>query len=438
MKFYGRQDEVQFLRRVRAESESQAQLTILKGRRRVGKTSLLQHAYGDQDFIYFFVARKDEADLCLDFQAELSRYFKISLPGAMRSFAEIFRYLLEMSEREPLTLVIDEFQDFLRIDESIFSTMQRDWDARKGRAKMNLVVCGSINRMMEQIFSENQPLFGRATHEFRLDPFSTDALKDILSDIGSTQDSESLLSLWTLTGGVAKYVEILTDGGAFDKEAMVNCFVSEGSVVPNEGKILLVDEFRKDYGIYFSILSLIASGRTSRGEIQNVIGSDVGGYLTKLCDDYGLVAKKRPFGDEASSRRLLYEIDDNFLRFWFRFVYRYQAMVEMKAFDRLRDLILRDYAVFSGKSLESYFAKKLAETGTWTQIGRWWDRKGENEIDIVAVDDLEKRILFGEVKRNAERISLGVLRSKAEAFLRNHARYASYASDCRGFSLSEM
>ena len=438
MKFYGRQNEVAFLRRVRAESEAHAQLTILKGRRRVGKTALLRQAYGDRDFIYFFVARKSEADLCLDFQAELSRYFKIALPGTMRSFAEIFRYLLDVSEREPLTLVIDEFQDFLRIDASIFSTMQRDWDAHKDRAKMNLVVCGSINRMMEQIFSEDQPLYGRATHEFRLDPFSTDALKCVMSEYGATSDPEALLALWTLTGGVAKYVEVLVDGGAFDKEAMVRCFVSEGSVVPNEGKILLVDEFRKDYGTYFSILSLIASGRTSRGEIQNVIGSDVGGYLTKLCDAYGLVAKKRPFGDEASSRSMFYEIDDNFLRFWFRFVYRNQAAIEMKAYDRIRDLILRDYAVFSGKALESYFAKKLAETGRWTQIGHWWDRKGENEIDLIAVDDLEKRILFGEVKRSAERISLGVLRGKAEAFLRAHSRYASYASDYRGLSLGEM
>ena len=111
---------------------------------------------------------------------------------------------------------------------------------------------------------------------------------------------------------------------------------------------------------------------------------------------------------------------------------------DWRNYDRIRDLVLRDYAVFSGKALESYFAKKLAETGKWTQIGHWWDRKGENEIDLVAVDELEKRILFGEVKRSAERIRLGVLRGKAEAFLRAHSRYAAYAPDYQGFSLAEM
>lgn len=438
MKFYDREKELSFLRTVREESKTHAQMTILKGRRRVGKTSLLQEAYGDGDYLYFFVARKDEADLCQDFQAEVTRFFKMSLPGASRSFEAIFRFLLELSEHKHFTLVIDEFQDFLHVNPSIFSTMQRDWDARKGRAKMNLVVSGSINRMMEQIFSAEQPLYGRATHEFRLDPFSTDTMKEILTDCAHACRAESLLAMWTLTGGVAKYVELLVDGGAFDLESMIGTFISDGSTILNEGKVLLVEEFRKEYGTYFSILSLIASGRTSRSEIQNVIGADVGGYLTKLCEDYGIVMKKRPFSEEESNRSMFYEIDDNFLRFWFRFVYRYQAAIELKAYGRLREFVLRDYKTFSGKALESYFAKKLAESGEWTRMGNWWDRKGENEIDLIAVDEFGKRILFCEVKRNAEKIKAGTLREKADAFLRAHAGYASFTPDYRALSLADM
>lgn len=438
MKFYDRSRELAFLRSIREESKTRAQMTILRGRRRVGKTALLQEAYGDGDYLYFFVARKDEADLCLDFQAEVARYFKMSLPGTVRSFEEIFRFLLELSEREHFTLVIDEFQDFLRVNPSIFSTMQRDWDIWKGRAKMNLVVSGSINRMMEQIFSAEQPLYGRATHEFRLDPFSTDTMREILTDCAHACDSEALLALWTLTGGVAKYIELLMDGGAFDPESMVGNFISDGSTILNEGKVLLVEEFRKDYGTYFSILSLIASGRTSRSEIQDVIGSDVGGYLTKLCEDYGIVAKKRPFAEEGSNRNMLYEIDDLFLRFWFRFVYRYQSAIELKAYGRLREFILRDYRMLSGKALESYFAKKLSESGEWTRMGSWWDRKGENEIDLIAVDEFGKRILFCEVKRNAAKISTGTLREKAAVFLRTHANYAAFTPAYRALSLSEM
>lgn len=438
MRFFGREKEIGFLRDVRAASAQTARLTILKGRRRVGKTSLLQKAYGEEDFLYFFVARKNEADLCLDFQEEISRYFGVTIPGAAGSFEAIFKFLMELSTRQHFTLVIDEFQEFQRVNPSVFSAMQRDWDRYKDRSRINLVVSGSINKMMEQIFGADQPLYGRASGEFTLDPFSTDTMKEILSDSAAGYAPEDLLALWTLTGGVAKYVEILMDAKAFGLESMVRVFLSEGSTIPNEGKVLLVDEFRKEYGTYFSVLSLIASGRTSRGEIQNVIGSDVGGYLTKLCDEYRLVTKKVPLGDGEASRNMLYEIDDNFLRFWFRFVYRYQSAIELKAYDRLRDFVLRDYKVFSGKALERYFARRLAEEGHWTQIGGWWDRKGENEIDLVAVDEFEKRLLFCEVKRNPERINPSVLTEKAEAFIRSVSKYAEYKRDFRSLSLEDL
>lgn len=437
MKFYGRAQEIEFLLKTRDLSRSAARMTILKGRRRVGKTSLLRQAYGGEDFLYFFVAKKSEADLCLDFQAEISRFFGMTLPGTTTSFEAIFRFLMEMSTQRHFTLVIDEFQEFMRINPSIFSSMQRDWDLRKGKSCMNLVVCGSINKMMEQIFGADQPLYGRATGELRLDPFSISALKEILADHVPTYDPETLLALWTLTGGVAKYVELLMDEGASDLSAMVKGFISDGSTIPNEGKVLLVDEFRKDYGTYFSILSLIASGRTGRGEIQDIIGSDVGGYLTKLCDEYRILSRKVPFGGETA-RNMLYEIDDNFLRFWFRFVWKYQAAIELKAYDRLRDLVLRDYRVFSGKALEGYFRRRLAEEGCWTRIGGWWDRRGENEIDIIALDEFEKRILFGEVKRNAEKIDLDILQDKAESFLRAAGKYGAYRREYRAFSLAEM
>lgn len=438
MKFYDREEETLLLKKVQEKAKKHACFTILKGRRRVGKTSLLEKAYRGGDYLYFFVARKNEADLCLDFQAEVERYFGISLPGQIATVEALFRYLMELSQREHFTLVIDEFQEFLRVNPSIYSTMQRDWDLYKGKSRLNLVVSGSINRLMEQIFAADQPLYGRSTGDFRLNPFSTSTLKAILKDHGVGCNPESLLALWTFTGGVAKYVEQLVDASALTLEEMVSTLISESSPILNEGKVLLVEEFRKDYGTYFSILSLIASGRTSRSEIENVIGSDVGGYLTKLCDDYSVVSKKTPFGSDASRRNMLYQIDDCFLRFWFRFVYRYQSALELKAYDRLRSLILRDYPVFSGMALEQYFRTKLAESGQWTAIGNWYDRKGENEIDIVAVDDLEKRILFAEVKRNPEKINPQVLKTRAQAFLRATPKYADYSPTFVGYSMEDM
>ena len=438
MDFFDRKNEIALLRGIRETARTKARMTILKGRRRVGKTSLLQKAYGDGDFLYFFVARKNEADLCRDFSAEISRYLGVSLPGEASSFESVFQFLMELSRTRHFTLVLDEFQDFLRIDKSVFSTMQRDWDRFKSGSKMNLVVCGSINRLMEQIFSADQPLFGRATNEIDLRPFTTDTVKEILASHVPECPRDALLALWAFTGGVAKYTELLMDNGALTVDDMVRSMISEGSTIPNEGKVILVDEFGKDYATYFSILSLIASGRTGRAEIQNVTGSDIGGYLTKLESEYRLVTKKVPFGADGRNRNMKYELADNFLRFWFRFIYKYQALLELKAYGRLREIILRDYAVFSGKALESYFAAKLAESGRYTRIGNWWDRKGENEIDIIAVDDVCRKMDFYEIKRSGTRYDEEKLRRKAEIFLTTAGQYAGYAKSFSGLSLDDM
>ena len=438
MRFFDRKNELALLRSIRAESHDSSCLTILKGRRRVGKTSLLQEAYGDGDYLYFFVARKNEADLCNDFCMEIARYFKLTIPGRMSSFEEVFRFLLDMASREPCTVVIDEFQEFHRVNPSIFSTMQRDWDLKKRTAKVNLIVSGSINRMMEQIFAADQPLYGRATHEINLDSFTTSTVREILSEYSPNYTSEDLLALWTFTGGVAKYVELLMDAGAFTPEAMVRRMVSEGSTILNEGKVLLVDEFGRDYGTYFSILSLIAAGNNSRSEIENVIGSDVGGYLTKLESEYRLVSKELPVCESRSNRNVHYILKDNFLRFWFRFVWKFQSLIELRAYGRLQDFIFRDYQTFSGKALEDYFRHKFAESGKYTKIGNWWDRKGLNEIDLVAIDDLTKTISFCEVKRNGGKIDLGKLSRKAEAFHQATGTYSDYRAEYLALPMADM
>ena len=292
--------------------------------------------------------------------------------------------------------------------------------------------------MMEQIFASDQPLYGRATNEIDLMPFSTGSLKEILSFHSPDWTPDSLLALWTFTGGVAKYVELLMDQDAHDLEAMVGAMVSEGSIVPGEGRVLLVDEFGRDYATYFSILSLIAAGKTSRAEIQNVTGGDIGGYLTKLESEYRLIAKNVPFAANGHNRNMRYVLNDNFYRFWFRFICKYQALIELRAYGRLRETILRDYAAFSGKALEGYFVRKLSETGRYTRIGNWWNRKGENEIDIVAVDDSERRIDFFEVKRNAARFDKAVLQRKAEEFLAVSGEFAAYKKDFAGLSIEDM
>lgn len=127
------------------------------------------------------------------------------------------------------------------------------------------------------------------------------------------------------------------------------------------------------------------------------------------------MTKRVPFGAKTT-RQVKYQIYDPFCRFWFRFIFKYDYMVQMKSFGLLRKIVVRDYPVFSGIALERYSQEKFAESGDWTRIGNWWDRKGENELDLVAEDELSERLLVAEVKRDKSRIDLENFREKFMQF----------------------
>jgi len=418
MKFFDREDKIARLREIRQRSMTEAQFTVIVGRRRVGKTELVQRALSDRAFVYLFVSRKSEAELVGDFVAETNRVLPDAVSDEVRSLAGFFRELFKTARTQNFTVFIDEFQDFRFVNASAFSVLQEFWDREHHVCRMNLVVCGSINTLMNRIFlSRKEPLFGRQTAFMRIEPFSTDVLKKILSHHKRDYSPDDLLALWTVTGGVAKYVSVLMDEGATDRGRMIDTALSEDSFFLEEGRVLLSDEFGKESAIYFSILSAIARGMTTRNEIEQSVGRSVGGYLTRLEGDYHLVSKHIPFG-ARTSRQVRYQIDDPFYRFWFRFVFKYDYMVQMKAFALLRKIANRDYPVFSGTALESYFRTKLMESGAWSRVGNWWDRKGENEIDVLAENEVDGCLFVAEVKRESKRIDLDALRQKFESFVR--------------------
>ena len=439
MRFYDREKEIASLREIRERTTDSAQFTVVTGRRRIGKTSLVWKAYEDEPALYFFVARKAEQELCEDFKAEMESKLGIPVMGRAEKFAEIFEYLMKLSASRPFTLFIDEFQEFFRVNKSIFSDMQRIWDQHSPTSKINLVVCGSIFSMMTKIFRDKkEPLYNRQTNMMTVRPFTPAVLKEILSDYNPCYTPEDLLALYSFTGGVAKYVRILMDAGATTKTKMVNKIVSADSVFLGEGKAILVEEFGKDYGVYFSILSAIARGKTSRAEIEGVVGREIGGYLTKLEDYYEIISKRQPLFQRASSKNVRYVTNDNFFTFWFRFIYKYNYMLEIENYDSLRIIIQRDYETFSGLMLERYFRRVLIESRSFTRLGGWWDRKGENEIDIVAENELDRKATFFEVKRKPGNIDLGLLRGKAEAFLRATGEFQGYDISCKGLSMDDM
>ena len=441
MRFFDREIEFEKLREIEDLSHEVAQFTIITGRRRVGKTEMVKKFYENRTMLYFFVARKAENDLCDIFIDEIRT--KLNIPmlySKGMSFAAIFKYIMELSQTQHINLFIDEFQDFYRVNPSIYSDMQNIWDSYKNKAHINLIVAGSVNTLMNKIFKDKkQPLFGRHTNTMHISPFRPSVLKEIMSEYCPSYKKSDLLALYTLTGGVAKYVELFIDRKKFTEKKMLDMFFERDSYFLPEGKNMLVDEFGKDYGIYFSILTLIAQGKNTRSELENTLNiKELSGYLKNLSEEYGLISKMQPIYEKSTNKNVHYIIDDQFLRFWFRFTYKYTHIIEAGGNDKLKTIVERDFATVSGKSLESYFNEALKDSGQYTRLGYWHDRKGENEIDIIAEDEADRKIEFIEVKRQVKNFDKELLKDKSEAFMKAVNPFKGYEIVYRGLSIEDM
>lgn len=439
MKFYDREEEITLLKEIQKQSVNNAQFTVLTGRRRIGKTYLLLNATAGQSTLYFFVARKAENFLCQDFQQEIKEKLGIPILGEVNSFGKLFEFLMIYSKETPFNLIIDEFQEFFNIAPHVYSEMQHYWDVNKNESKINLIVSGSVHTLMHKIFENSkEPLFGRANKMMKIRSFKTSVLKEILTDYNPYWKPEDLLALYCFTGGVAKYVQLFVDGKAYTKQAMLDLIIKEDSLFLQEGKNMLIEEFGKEYATYFTILSAIARGENTRGKIESVVKREVGGYLTKMERDYSLISKTTPIFSKVETKNVRYSIEDNFLTFWFRFIYKYSHIIEIGGFKELKAIIERDYSTFSGKILERYFKTRFIEEGNITQIGGYWDRKGETEIDLIVVNELEKRALFVEIKRKTENISIEKLMEKSVLFRKATGELKDYNFEFKGYSLSDM
>jgi AAA+ ATPase superfamily predicted ATPase len=435
-KFYNREEETTLLKAIEKRSKESAEMTFVVGRRRVGKTALLKNTFSSGKRLYFFAAKKNESLLCEEFTEEIISKLGVPVYGKLDYFKQLFTLLMDVSQHEHFTLIIDEFQEFGNINQAVYSDMQNIWDSRKNTSKLNLVLCGSVYSLMTKIFQNaKEPLFGRSTAQIHLKPFNIQTLKEILTDYHPNYSAEDLLAFYTFTGGVAKYVELLVKAKAFTKKRIINELLAENSIFIEEGKNVLIDEFGKDYGNYFSVLSLIASSKNSRSEMESTLKISIGGYLDKLENEFNLIKKIRPFRAKPAGKNVKYQIEDNFLNFWFRFVYKYRSAVEIGNFEYLRNILERDYETYSGLMLEKYFRQKLMETKQFSEISNYWDRKGENEIDIIALNEMEKRIVFFEVKRNTKRISISLLKQKAKNIMHN---ISDYTVEHKGLSMGDM
>ncbi|MCU4163652.1 ATP-binding protein [Carboxylicivirga caseinilyticus] len=437
MKFYNRESELALLDSIREQSKDHAKMTVLVGRRRIGKTSLIKKSNElNNSSIYFFVARKNEVLLCEEFVEQVIQRLGIKIFGSISNFKELFQYLMELSLERNFTLIIDEFQEFYTVNPSVYSDMQNIWDTYKNESRINLILCGSIYSLMNKIFENSkEPLFARATDRILIKAFSPTTIKKIMADNNPDYKKEDLLAFYTVTGGVAKYVELLVNKNAYTLDAILSEIYRENSLFIDEGRNILIEEFGKDYATYFSILSLIASSKTSRPEIESILETSVGGYLERLEKDFNIIRKVQPILAKPGGRNMKYTIEDNFLNFWFRFVYKYQSAVEIGNFDYVRDIVERDYKMYSGRLLEKYFIEDFKEQKKFSTIGTYWEKRDLNEIDIVAVNDFEKTVIFAEVKRNKENISIIELQEKAQNIKKS---FKGYAIEYKALSMEDM
>ena len=436
MKFYNREEELTILQENERQAESHAMFTVLMGRRRVGKTSLITHAFEGKEYAYLFVSRDNEAVLCGKFQQTLAEQIGLHIYGSVTRFRDLFEAVMLESQHRHFTVVIDEFQNLYRINPAIFGEMQDLWDRHHRTSRLNFIVCGSIQSLMKRIFEDSgEPLYGRPTSKFTLYPFRIATLKEILRDHNPGYSNEDLLCLYMITGGVAKYVELLMDANCTTKEKMLNYVCRRDSYFLTEGRDLLAQEFSDDHNTYYSILQLIARGKTRRSDIDGTLQRDAGVYLLNLERNFNMIRRLQPLLAKPSSKTTSYEIADPFLRFWFRFICPYQALIEQQQFALLRRHLAEGYEHFSGRTLEQYFQTQAIENGRYTRIGNWWDRKGENEIDLLALNEFDHTGLAAEVKRNPSKIDLAALERKVHAL---PSPFAHYSLTLRGLSLEDM
>lgn len=434
MRFYNRKTELTELQKLWEQADGGGKLAVLTGRRRLGKTLLAIEFAKNLPFFYLFVGKKPEVLLCEDSVTALREKLPFPVVGEIKRFKDLFLLLLEYAKKTKIILIIDEFQEFTNINPSIYSEIQNLWDAYKQESKMLFIAVGSVYSLMHKIFEDKkEPLFGRADRVMKLNAFSIPTLVEVLQD-HHISNLQEVFDFYVLTGSVPKYLDLLITNKVQSKNDILSFMLSEFSPFLEEGKNFLIEEFGKEYGTYFAILELLAMGKTSRPEIESILGRDVGGFIERLEESYGLIYRVIPVNEKFSSRMVKFAIKDPFLNFWFRFIYRYRSAVELKNFAYIRRIIDRDYTAYCGRFLERFFLELLALQKKYNRLGTYWESKNLNEIDIVAVNDLDQELFIAEVKINPKKLNLHALQSKAQNLIKD---YPNYRIEWAGLSLKD-
>lgn len=411
--FVNREQELKFLNSEYARKGSS--LVILYGRRRNGKTTLIKEFIKGKRVLYFLATEENEQNNLQSFKNRIFETYNIDIKPEIKTFEDAFKFLIKI-DKKPL-VIIDEFQYLAMSNSAIASIFQKIWDLYLQKTNAKIILCGSYIRMMEdQTLNYNSPLYGRRTGQIKLKQIKFIDYNKFYKNF----DFKKLVEYYAVTGGVPKYIEL------FNKEkdifkAIEKNILDRNSFLYEEPEFLLKNEV-KDVGTYFSIIKVIAAGANKLGEISdklNVKQTGLTNYLKTLIE-IEIIKREVPITETnpEKSKKSIYKINDNFIKFWFRFIYPNRDQIEMGNNEYVLDLIKRNFVdnhvsyVYEEVCKELMLSEKKIHID---KVGKWWDKN--DEIDIVGIDNTSKIIYVGECKFTNKKVGLSVLndlKKKAE------------------------
>ncbi len=399
MQFVNRDTELNFLNEKWDKNE--AQLIIIYGKRRVGKTELAIQFAKDKPHIYFLCERISAHKQLKKFTEMLIEYFKDEfLPEeGFKDWEVAFKYI--SNKKEKIAIIIDEFPYLVETDKAIPSTFQKAWDLYLKDSNVYMILLGSsISIMEETTLFYKAPLYGRRTGQFLIKPFRFREVQRIFPN----KSFEEILSIYSIVGGIPLYLNKFHNRSWL--EVVKEEVLKKGQPLYEEVEFLLREELKEPRN-YFVILEALSLGKHKVSEIINETGFDKGTvsrYLAIL-DSLQITRKEIPITEKIpeKSRKGIYIIEDNFFSFWFRFVFRNRSLLEenkiseaaVKINEAIPELLAKNYEKVSGEILlTNILNKKLpVEFDTY---GRWWDKN--EEIDLIAINNQTNEISFAEAK----------------------------------------
>ena len=417
LKFVDRISELNTLEQEYQRKESS--MVIIYGRRRVGKTELIRHFIKNKPAIYFLATEESEMMNRDAFQEQVADFLNNDLLRAAKidRWEPIFQQLAMSISNERAVIVIDEFQYIGKGSPSFLSVFQKIWDTILKDSNVMLILCGSLVSMMKsQTLNRDSPLYGRRTAQIRLRPIKFAYYHEFFND---TLSGEELIKRYSVTGGVPKYVEMFQKGDNLS-EAIQTSVLNPSSYLFDEPNFLLQKEVT-DIGSYFSILRVIAAGNHKSSKIATILQqkqTNLPRYLNILID-LDLIEREVPVTESNpdKSKKGLYQIKDNFLRFWFQFIYPNRSYIEMGHPDVVMNRLNKNFVdnqvsfvyeqVCQDKLWELSATGKLP--GILERIGRWWDNS--HEIDVVGISEEDDLLVLGECKFWTGSVGVNVLTS---------------------------